>query len=144
MITPRKEERAAIAELLDAEFDSADALANAVIKKAFELFQVRRLYVVAAGNLEGPRALVGPFATMADAKRAGDNGGYLLATPLTLWPIEFLEPIQDPDPLPACVCKHTKGEHDHQKGRGWCWATGGSTKTGNACGCKAYNPEGNA
>ena len=137
-LTPRADERKAISALLESEdFDSADSLAAAVLKRAFELFQQRALYGLRWG-VGGSTLAVGPFATEADAQRFYKAVGSETESAVARLhgPGLFADVAT---PAGVCECGHLEVLHKHEKGRGWCWALGGSIRTNvNHCGCKSY------
>ena len=139
-LTPRAHERAAIAELLEQDWTSADDLAGAILKTAFELIQSRTLYGL-RWDVGGGTLAVGPFATEKDAERfyaaqGGDRG----AVARLHGPSVFPTPTGREKPA-SCVCGHPLGTHNHHKGKGWCWA-GTKDKNKRACDCTQYERKG--
>ena len=140
MITPRKDEKAALVELLERDWDTPEALATAVLKEAFNLIQQRDLYGLAV-DYAGLRVVYGPFATEGDTERAAkglDGGvafiGKMYAASGTTRP-------EDSPHLGACAtCSHPKGTHDHPKSIGYCMA-GATNRKQPACPCTQYVKE---
>jgi len=136
-LTPRKEERAALIELLEAEWDTPDALASALLKESFRLLQERDLWGLAVDHA-GLRVVYGPFATEGDVERAhkalGVGVGYVGKMYAAAGVLR-----QDVEPLLGlcAACAHPKGVHDHPKAWGRCMA-GTTQKENPACPCKQY------
>lgn len=73
----RKAERAPIVDLLEnAEFATADDLADAVLKQAYRTLMDRDWYLTVAKLGQGMQVAYGLFATPAAAKRAEFAGGF--------------------------------------------------------------------
>lgn len=137
-LTPRAHERDAIVALLESDHESADALAGAVIKKAFELIQRRHLFTALVGDEQGV-GVYGPFATPADAERAARSADFGPSSVRVgrMWAPELLS-------LPVLVvagmcgaCGHPKATHEHQRGQGRCWALT-ARKNARGCACDQY------
>lgn len=143
MITSRKEERQAIVALLESDsFESADRLADALLKQVFQLLQQRSLYGLRWG-MGGGVVPVGPFATERDAERFYRERGS--DAPSAVCKLFGPDLFREPDlQNRSCTCGHVKALHQHEKGAGWCWALGGTLKKGNPCGCKAFEEAGDA
>lgn len=133
-LIPHKAEIESVVALLESEWDTPEALAKAVIKKVFELVQQRDLFVVAVPGADGTSSIFGPHASGPDALRAGRDGVYDTYAVRPMWGATHLqaEPVERAVP---CSCGHARGPHEHLKGRGACWALGGSLKAGPTCGC---------
>lgn len=129
--TPRKDERAVITALLEADYDTADALATAVLKRSFELLQQRDLVGLAV-TFAGLTTAYGPFPSVGDAERAYKRHGVGVAYVAPLWGVHRLTPdvlsAFDPD----CTCHHNKGVHTHARSAGRCAVT--------RCDCTTYVP----
>lgn len=133
-LTPRADERKALVELLEQDWEDADALAGALLKRAFELLQSRTLYGL-RWNVGGGTLAVGPFAQERDAERWHKGQGGEGAVALLHGPGRFPRP-EKTAPV-VCTCGHPKGTHDHAKGKGWCWANT-KDKNNRKCDCTQY------
>ena len=71
---PKKDERATVAALLESgDYETADDMADAVLKTAWELLCRRQTYAIAIrvdGNPDGPTLLYGAYTDLGSAKRA--------------------------------------------------------------------------
>lgn len=137
--TPRKTEVEAVVDLLEQDFETPQALAKAILKEAFDIVQQRGLYLVAAPFGDGTFTAFGPYASATDAVKAASKSVYPDSQTFPIFGEQLMLPL-DPAPLEVCTCGHPKGTHEHERGRGWCWAMGGSVKSGNNCGCTVYQP----
>jgi hypothetical protein len=134
VITPRGPEVEALVALLNGEeWESPEQLAKALLKTSFGLFQDRKLFTVVNDGVG-----FSIYATEKDARSAAEKAAYLDCNVTPLWEQAALIPHVDPESNPLCICGHPKGPHDHVKGRGWCWAMGGSLKAGNTCPCTEF------
>lgn len=116
-------------------------LAKALLKETFRLIQQReQLYLVAAPFGDAKFTAFGPYAGAADAERAAKKSIYDNTQVFPIFGEQLMLPLENDIPAGTCTCGHPKDTHEHQKGRGWCWALGGSIKKGNACGCHLYVP----
>ena len=71
---PKKDERAQVAALLESgEYETAEDMADAVLKTAWDLLCQRQTHTIAIrvdGNPAGPTLLYGPYTDLGSAKRA--------------------------------------------------------------------------
>lgn len=137
-ITPRKNEREAIVELLEMDHESAEALAGLVLKKAFELTQRRNLFTVLVGERDGV-AVYGPFATPSDAGRAARSADFDPSKVRVgrMWAPGLLT-VSVPMEAGLCAdCGHPKATHEHARGQGRCWALT-ADKNARGCVCNQY------
>ncbi|WNV90279.1 hypothetical protein [Umezawaea sp. Da 62-37] len=136
-ITPRKDEVAAVAQLLESDgYDSAEALAKDVIKRVAEVLADREFY--AWVHRFGPGQLQiawGPFTSDAEvvkfAKKAA-LGGESMSLKLCSTGA-FLTRLDKNRAVPSTkcadpACGHPHGAHEHPKFGGRCAIRG--------CGCK--------
>ena len=137
-LTPRKDEVAALVELLDLDWDSPEALAKAFLKRSFELIQQRTTYLVAVPNGQ-MSSVYGVFATAADAKRAGDASMFGRAFYVRpLWGTPELQENQEAGARLCKTCNHPKGLHDHPKTAGRCVQGVGPSKSIQPCTCTQF------
>ncbi|XVV02792.1 hypothetical protein ACQPW3_36420 [Actinosynnema sp. CA-248983] len=136
-ITPRKDEVAAVVELLESDgYNSADALAKDVIKKVAELFADREFYAWVHRFGPGQLQLAwGPFTSDAEvvkfAKKAA-LGGESMSLKLCSTGA-FLERLGKNKTAPSerCAnpaCGHIHGAHEHPKFGGRCAIRGCTCK----------------
>lgn len=120
-------------------WDSPEDMAKALLRETFSIIQQReQLYLVAAPFGEGKFTAFGPYAGEADARRAAEKSVYPHTQVFPIFGEQLMLPLNEPAPTDSCTCGHPKGAHEHAKGRGWCWAKGGSIKGGNTCGCREF------
>lgn len=131
-VTPRGTEVKAIAELLDSgDFDSAEAMAKAVIKRVAELLSERDMY--AWVYRESPEAFYlpfGPFTSDSEARKfAGKYVGMLKGQHmiLPLYSTAGLTERMNAYKIPSafCVtCNHSHISHQHPNKNGRCAVRG--------------------
>jgi hypothetical protein len=115
-------------------------LAAALLRETFRIIQQReKLYLVAAPFGRDKFTAFGPYAGQADAESAAKKSIYPDSQVFPIFGEQLMLPLE-PSPTGNCSCGHPKGTHEHQKGRGYCWAQGGSIQAGNNCGCKSFTP----
>jgi len=137
-LTPRKEEKQVIIDLLETSFDSADKLAGAILKAAFDLFQQRDLYLLAASNrIEEKGAAFGPYASERDAERASRDSVYGYGRAIPLWNVGLLRAAPPSVDKEMCKCGHPRGTHEHPKTHGVCMANARSMKS-RPCPCDTF------
>lgn len=130
-VTPRKDEVAAIAQLLESpDYDSADALARDVIKRVAELFAEREWYALAWRLGPGSPVLSwGPLSSDSEAEKFGSKlsvGGEGISVKLHST-AAMLQRFEDSDIAPSTLCgncKHPHGTHRHEKRLGKCQVRG--------------------
>ena len=131
-VTPRGTEVKAIVELLESgDFDSADALAKAVIKRTAELFAERDWY--AWVYRESPDAFYiphGPFSSDAEAKKFAGKYVEMLIGEHMILPlystaglVERLSQYKVPSKFCA-NCTHSHVSHEHPRKNGRCAVRG--------------------
>ena len=137
-LTPRAAEKTAMVELLEGEWDSSDALATALLKKAFEVFQERDLWGLAV-DYAGLRVVYGPYATEGDVGRAHKALAVGVGYVGRLHAAASTATREDTQPtLGLCGgCGHVKGTHTHPRSMGYCLA-GASHKDARPCPCQQY------
>lgn len=124
-LTPRKEETAALVEILESgAYDDPTQMAGALLKRSAQLLQERDgksgtgLYVVSLGG-----APFGPFYTAADAERFtrhADTELGLEGRTFRLWApttYDLDEKHQAQIKAEGCVCGHTRERHVEKKRR---------------------------
>lgn len=120
-------------------WDTPQDLAKALLRETFHIIQQReQLYLVAAPFGEGKFTAFGPYAGEADAKRAAEKSIYQSCQVFPIFGEQLMLPLEEPVDTTTCACGHPKDTHEHARGRGWCWAKGGSIKAGNNCGCRSF------
>lgn len=137
-ITPRGDDRKALAELFETDYGSADALSGLVFKRAFELIQRRNLFTVLVSERDGV-AVYGPFATPSDAGRSARSADFDPSRVRVgrMWAPELLTvPVLMEVGLCA-DCGHSKATHEHARGQGRCWALT-ADKDARGCACDNY------
>jgi ribosomal protein L37AE/L43A len=120
-------------------WDTPEELAKALLRETFKIIQQReQLYLVAAPFGDGKFTAFGPYAGAADAATAASKSIYPDSQVFPIFGEQLMLPDENVQPTGNCICGHPKATHEHQKGRGWCWAKGGSIKSGNICGCQLF------
>jgi hypothetical protein len=127
-LTPRKDEVAAIAEILeDPEWASGEAMAKAVLKQAWELFQLRTTYAYGWRDKGGGETYCwGPFLSESQVQKfgekigltRGEHGAFMLSSPGAL--LERLEKGDSGNIITCTTCHHPIGAHEHPKLYGRC------------------------
>ncbi|WP_394615916.1 hypothetical protein JNUCC0626_40335 [Lentzea sp. JNUCC 0626] len=134
-ITPRKDEISAVAELLESDaYDSAEALAKAVIKRVAEVLADREFY--AGVHRFGPGQLQlawGPFTSDAEvvkfAKTAALGGEWMSLKLCSTGAFLARREKTLAQPSTHCsTCRHPHGAHEHPKFGGRCAARGCTCK----------------
>lgn len=110
-LAPTAKQVAALAAVMDQDYDSLGEAAKAVLAKAWELYADRARFVVACqvnppdpagatrGDWENARVAFGPFATKAPAMAAGNSlGGYLASIDPRLQSRWYVVPISPNSP----------------------------------------------
>lgn len=120
-LTPRANEVKAVVELLESEdFDSADALAKAIIKRVADVFAYRDWHAwVWRENPEAFYLSWGPFPSETEAKRTsarvGLKGQHMI---LPLYSTAALVDRLAADAIPSqfcSTCNHSLIGHEHPK-----------------------------
>lgn len=118
MITPRKNETAAVEAILNSDqYDDATAMAKAIVKAVAGELDKRDKYLVGLGyHGASPHVLVGPFYGEAEATKfmaAMAERGWTQAA-ATLWnPDRY----RNPESEDQCgQCRHERGVHMDQAG----------------------------
>jgi hypothetical protein len=127
-LTPRGTEVAAIAELLESdEFDSAEALSKAIIKRVADLFSEREWYVwVYRENPEAWYLPYGIFSSETEAKKsAGKMVDMLKGQHMILHVFSYAELVARiasyKVPSQFCAnCEHSHISHQHPRKNGRC------------------------
>lgn len=139
-LSPRGPEVKAIVELLESDdFDSAEALAKAVIKRVGELLSDRDMYAWVYGMGDGFNLAWGPFSSDSEAKKfAGQYADMLKG-------LHMILPLGSPTALTeratankvpshfCTTCPHSLISHEHPKKNGRCAVRG--------CKCKKATTE---
>ena len=130
-ITPRKNEVAAVVELLEKEgYESADALAKDVIKKVAELFSEREFYALAwRENAAGLSLCWGPLTSDTEVTRFGEKlalGGQAVSVKLgsVASMLERHASAEEGLSKLCTSCRHPHGTHRHEGKLGQCMVRG--------------------
>ena len=124
-ITRSKEELARIVGLLESDqYDTAEALAYAVLKEAAEILTARHLWAV---RPKGSPVWWGPYYTLTQAEKAwttqvgpiagGADGGELAR--IAPWREEALDTTIE-HARDVCTCGHVRGWHTTEGKRAYC------------------------
>lgn len=130
-LTPRKNEVAAIVELLEKDgYETAEALAKDVIKKVAELFSEREFYALAWR--EGPTGLSlcwGPLTSDNEVTKFGEKlalGGQAVSVKLgsVASMLECQASAEEGLSKLCTTCHHPHGTHRHEGKLGQCMVRG--------------------
>lgn len=135
-VTPRKDEVAAVVELLESDqYDSANALAKDVIKKVAELFAKRDWYAwVWREHPDAFQLAFGPLSSESEASRLAKKvglGGQNMTLHLYSTAAVLSKHGELPPSLFCTTCGHPDHAHEVPRYNGRCWIK--------KCGCKSLN-----